>query len=93
NACNEADSDKKRFIKLNVCTSLEKGQFIIRTINTNPVKDLKKNEDLSHGYGLVNIKEHLDKVFGIMDLKENEKEFEVCVIIPLMQIENKASNS
>ena len=92
NACNEADSDKKRFIKLNVCTSLEKGQFIIRTINTNPVRySNKKMEDLSHGYGLVNIKEHLDKVFGTIDLKENEKEFEVCVIIPLMQIENKAS--
>ena len=90
NACNSIDSKREKFIKLNVCTSLEKGQFIIRTINTNPVKYPNKKYDLSHGYGILNIREHLDKVFGTIDLKENEKEFEVCVIIPLIQIENKA---
>ena len=46
-------------------------------------KTVSDKDNIIHGYGLINVKEHIEKLFGIMNSKENENEFETTVIIPL----------
>ncbi len=85
NACNQIEKDKEKFLKLYIQTNTDSEQFIIHIINskTNQLKTSKSNE-LSHGYGLINVKDHIDKYFGIMNSNESENEFEISLIIPLL---------
>ncbi len=84
NACNNIGDKQKKFIKLFIHTDLESDQFIIHLVNSKTQKKAPtKNCKLVHGYGLLNVKEHIEKLYGIMNSKEYDNEYETTVIIPL----------
>ncbi len=84
NACNEISDNNKKYIRLYIRTDLESDQFVIHIINSKTQKTAPANDNrIIHGYGLINIQEHIEKLFGIMNSKETENEFETTVIIPL----------
>lgn len=83
NACNGVQSPDKKYINLYIHTDLESDQFIIHLINSMHQKTVSDKDNIIHGYGLINVKEHIEKLFGIMNSKENKNEFETTVIIPL----------
>jgi sensor histidine kinase regulating citrate/malate metabolism len=84
NACNEISDNNRKYIRLYIRTDLESDQFVIHIINSKTQKTAPTNDNrIIHGYGLINIQEHIEKLFGIMNSKETENEFETTVIIPL----------
>ena len=84
NACNDISSSDNKYIKLFINTNIESGQFIIHILNSCQKKLLNgKTDELLHGYGIENIKNHIENFYGILNTKENEHEFESSVIIPL----------
>ena len=88
NACNDIQSPNKKYINLYIHTDLESDQFIIHITNSMHQKTVSEKNNIIHGYGLLNVKEHIEKLFGIMNFKKNENEFETTVIIPLTHPEN-----
>ncbi|MCR4648382.1 MAG: GHKL domain-containing protein [Lachnospiraceae bacterium] len=86
NACNQIEKDEEKYIKLYIQTNTDSEQFIIHIINSKPNQKIStKSNELFHGYGLINVKDHIDKFFGIMNINESENEFEISVIIPLLK--------
>ncbi len=84
NACNEIQVSGKKYIDLYIHTDLESDQFVIHIINSKNPQKISDKDNLTHGYGLINVKEHIEKLFGIMNYKEKGNEFESTVIIPLV---------
>lgn len=73
---------------LSIKAVIEEGQFIFACRNSfvndnNPVMKSKKTDVVSHGYGLENIKEAVNRNKGNFFFEIEEKEFVSVVIIPL----------
>ena len=83
NACNNILSPDKKFIQLYICTDLQSDQFVIHIVNSKNQKTVSENDEVIHGYGLINIQEHIEKSFGIINSKETNNEYETSIIIPL----------
>ena len=83
NACNNILSPDKKFIQLYICTDLQSDQFVIHIVNSKNQKTVSENDEVIHGYGLINIQEHIEKSFGIINSKETNDEYETSIIIPL----------
>ena len=83
NACNELQSESDKYIKLFIHTNTESEQFIIHIVNSYQAQSTSgKKDDFSHGYGLYNIREHVEIYSGILDTKKGASEYECSVIIP-----------
>jgi len=83
NACNKITDSYMKYIKLSIHTNSEYKQFIIRVINscrTDKIDESKNN--LSHGYGISNIQNHIEKYQGIMNNLLKDNEYDCSVIIP-----------
>lgn len=88
NACNNIHYPQKKFINLYIRTDLLTDQFVIHIINSKTQKTVSENDEIIHGYGLINIKEHIEKSFGIINFKESDEEFETSIIIPITSQNN-----
>lgn len=73
---------------LSIKAVIEEGQFIFACRNSfvndnNPEMKSKKKDVISHGYGLSNIKDAVNRNKGICYFEKEEKEFVSVVIIPV----------
>lgn len=84
NACNAISPSEKRYIKLYIYTDTNTDQFIIHSINSkNQTNNPVFTNDLSHGYGLLNINKHIESLFGLINTKESAFEYEITIVVPL----------
>ena len=53
--------------------------------NSSTQSDVGVSKDMTHGYGIQNVKNTMDKYNGIMEIKNTYGEYETLVLIPINQ--------
>ena len=59
--------------------------LVIDVKNSSTQSDVGGSKDMTHGYGIQNVKNTMDKYNGIMEIKNTYGEYETLVLIPINQ--------
>ena len=84
NACSKIDNPQDRQIHVYIRTDTVQQQFLLRICNTTSHNQVNESiNELMHGFGLNNARDHVEKNHGIMTIKDNDSEYEVVVLLPI----------
>ncbi len=83
NACKKQKEKEGVYIKLAIVQTDR--HLVIDVKNSSTQSDVGGSKDMTHGYGIQNVKNTMDKYNGIMEIKNTYGEYETLVLIPINQ--------